>query len=574
MKSRTDTANRAPGTAGDSPVPGLTAIAETPVPPGPRTRSIPTAQIALLGIVALALTLRLWATDWQLPWEFHPDEGHYVWKAVDILHDGNLNPKYFRNPSLYTYLLVVEFKLLDLIGLPLDRLAPAWEALRPPSLYVLLGRLTTALLGAATVAVVYRLGSLLLGPLAGLVGGLLLAVCFLHVRDSHFATNDVPATFLLALSVLYSTRLAKVSAETAGNGAARASANGSRDALLAGLFGGLATSAKYNAGLFVVPLLAAFAIAHQKRLLKPPVLALVAAAGLAATLAYLAGTPFTLLAWPTFRDDFVVQQRFARAGWEGQGSEPVGLLYLEALGQGLGWVGLALALLGFVALARRRPAAALLLGGYPLAYLLFMLGVRLFFVRFAVPLAPFLCLAAAYGILVLARIGPSTTRRAALGVLLTLAALAQPLWNDLQHQAILARPDTRALAYARLEANLPAGARIVADDYSVRDRRPRADLPDRARFDLDVVNALSEHDLEFYRQQGYQYAVISSFQYQRFPGRFGTYADLEHRTPLATFAPTADGRELPFDVEDLYSPFHDLGRYARPGPTIKIYALS
>jgi hypothetical protein len=280
------------------------------------------------------------------------------------------------------------------------------------------------------------------------------------------------------------------------------------------------------------------------------------------------------MAWPTFRDDFLVQQRFSRQGWEGQGPEPVGLLYLGALGQGVGWIGLGLALLGLAQLARRRPAAAAVLAAYPLAYLGYMLGVRLFFARFAITVLPFACLAAAYGALELARLAPGRSPRRAVLAALTLAAAAQPLWSDLQHQRILAQPDTRAQAYAWLEANVPAGARIVADEYTVRDRRPRADLPDRARFDLDLANPLSEQPLDYYRQQRYRYAVTSSFQYQRFPGRFNTYADLERQaTPLAAFYPTPDRRELTFDIEELYSPFRDLARYERPGPTVKIYAL-
>lgn len=564
-------------------------------------RSLPATRLALLGIIVVALALRLWGITAQLPWQFHPDEGHYVWKAVAMVEDGNLNPKYFRNPSLYTYLLFAEFKLLDLLALPLDRLGATWESLRPPSLYALLGRLTTALFGTATVYVVYRLGLELLGKAAGLLGAFLLATCFLHVRDSHFATNDVPATFFLTLSVLFSALLAR-----AGQ-AGPAPRAGLRYALLAGLFGGLATSTKYNAGFFVAPLLVAWALAQGRRASRPRALAQLGAAGLVALAAYLAGTPFTVLAWPAFLADFRAQQRFAREGWEGQGPEPVGLLYLDALSQGLGWVVLGLAVVGFLLMARRRPAAALL-AAYPLVYVAFMLGVKLFFVRFAVPVAPFLCLAGAYAIVKLAGVrrrgadvaattirdvirspgDPGLQRalardeqlqrkqllRAALGVALVLVAVAQPVRNDLLHGLITAQPDTRALAYAWLAANAPPAARIVADDYTVRDRRPRPDLPDRTRFDLDLVNALSERDLATYRQQGYDYAVASSFQSQRFPGRHATYAELDRQARLlATFAPTADGRELPFDMEDLYSPFHDLARYERPGPTVRIYAL-
>lgn len=528
--------------------------------PSPAVRGWPPA-LAVGAVLLLALGLRVWSVDWQLPWQFHPDEGHYVWKAVDIVQDGNLNPKYFRNPSLFTYLLALQLKLLDLAGLAQRGLIEGVETLRPPSLYVLLGRVTSALLGVANVALTIRLGDVLLGRPNGLLGGLLLAICFLHVRDSHFATNDVPATFFLTASVLASALLAR-----SGRG---------RHAVLAGLLGGLATSAKYNAGFFTVPLLIAHGAAYGRRALTPGALLRLGGAGLAAAAGYLVGTPYTLLAWPTFRDDFLVQQRFGRSGWEGQGPEPVALLYLDALGQGLGWATLVFSALGFLLLARRRPLALALLAGYPVAYLGFMLGVKLFFARFAVPVLPFLCLAAAYGALAVARLARAGWPRLTLLVALTVGLVAQPLWNDVLHNRILSQPDTRVLAYAWLDANLPPQARLIVDDYSVRDRRPRADLPDRARFELDVVNALSERSLAAYRQAGYQYAVASSFQYQRFRGRADTYAELERNAQLvAVFTPTADGRELLFDIEELYSPFHDLARHARPGPTIKIYALA
>jgi 4-amino-4-deoxy-L-arabinose transferase-like glycosyltransferase len=514
---------------------------------------------ALATIVVLALLLRFGGAAWQLPWELHPDEGHYVWKAFEMVQDGNLNPKYFRNPSLFTELLAAQFKLASLLGMP----AADWpEPLGAPSFYVLLGRLTSGLLGAATVVLVWRLGALLLSPPVGLAGAALLAVCFLHVRDSQFATNDVPATFLLVLSVLCAARLALLERGAGWVG----------PTLLAGFFGGLASSTKYNAAFFVAPLLVAFLLARRRSALSVRSLAVLAGAGLLAILAYLAGTPFTLLAWPTFRDDFAVQARFAREGWEGQGPEPIGLLYLDALGQGLGWVGLGLAVLGLLVLARRRPGAAAVLGAYPLVYLGYMLGVRLFFARFAITVLPFLALAAAYGVFTLAGWVRRPTARAGLRALLLVGALAQPLWNDLLLQRIMLAPDSRVEAYGWLEANLPSGARLVVDDYSVRDRRPRPNLPDRGRFDLDLVNALSEHELDWYRQRGYQVAVSSSFQSARFPGRNDTYAELERSARLLARFETAAGAR-PFDIEDLFAPFHDLAGYARPGPTVSIYAL-
>ena len=92
------------------------------------------AALALAAVVALALVLRLWGIGWQLPWQFHPDESHYTWKAMDLLSQGTLNPKYFRNPSLFTYLLLAEYKLLGFQPPRLDEQAATADGLwRPPS---------------------------------------------------------------------------------------------------------------------------------------------------------------------------------------------------------------------------------------------------------------------------------------------------------------------------------------------------------------------------------------------------------------------------------------------------------
>ena len=57
-------------------------------------------------------------------------------------------------------------------------------------------------------------------------------------------------------------------------------------------------------------------------------------AGLVALLAYLAGTPFTILDFPKWLADFRTQASFVDEGWEGQAKLPPGVPYLLALGAG------------------------------------------------------------------------------------------------------------------------------------------------------------------------------------------------------------------------------------------------
>src|SRR5918997_4419084 len=125
----------------------------TPYPPLPRAgeggrgedlrsgeRSALLAPRAALAVVlVLALGIRLWGLDWQLPWQFHPDEGHYTWKAMELIERDSLNPRYFRNPSLFTYMLLGEFRLLGFASAKAGQGAPAGTGaatehqFRPPS---------------------------------------------------------------------------------------------------------------------------------------------------------------------------------------------------------------------------------------------------------------------------------------------------------------------------------------------------------------------------------------------------------------------------------------------------------
>ena len=630
---------------------------------GRRERSNAFAPRAALTIVlVLALGIRLWGLDWQLPWQFHPDEGHYTWKAMELIERDNPNPRYFRNPSLFTYLLLGEYTLLGFQaakagqGTLADQEESRDDLLRPPSGVAFVGRLTSALMGVATVGTVGWIGWRVLGPWGGVLSALFLGLSYIHVRDSHYATNDVPAAFLLTLSVAASLSILRHPTW--------------RAYLLAGLFGGLATSTKYNAGLFVAPLLAAHAVVvwrawrrevdaqapdacHEaigapryaedygspvnssvipsaardlctepnspagwsvrrsfaalrmttvgadgelarSHLIVLTILPL-ALAGLLSLAAYLAGTPYTILDFPKFWADFRTQASFVREGWEGQATLPPGVPYLLALGQGMGWVTLGLALVGLALLARRAPARALVLAAYPAAYLLFMLRSELFFVRFALPVVPFLCVLAACGVVLLARMAGeqvhqwsrsdlASDRRgwaALVGAALALAAVVQPTLDSARHNLLIAQEDTRVLATRWAVENVRPGDKLLVEEYTLRDRVPRAYGGPVWRLDMDEldVNGLSRTDPLAPLRGSARYVVVSSFQYERFgrgagrserQGAFYDALDRDWRL-VAQFAPGHGSTPLPFDLEELYTPFADLGRYERPGPTIKVY---
>ncbi|MCJ7752408.1 MAG: glycosyltransferase family 39 protein, partial [Armatimonadetes bacterium] len=201
---------------------------------------------ALAFILGLALTLRLAGIHWGLPnqlhyFSYHPDEIFLLLPSFGFAQ-GDWNPLFFNYGTLYIYLVGLPAVVLGLVPDPAS--FPA--GLR--SLY-LEGRIITALLGSATVLLLY-LALRRESHWLALIAAAFLATCPLHVVTSHYATVDVPATFFLTLAFLFALR-----------GAKRADA---RAALPVGLAVGLAAATKYNAGLFLLPALLAPLLAGQK----------------------------------------------------------------------------------------------------------------------------------------------------------------------------------------------------------------------------------------------------------------------------------------------------------------------
>jgi hypothetical protein len=213
---------------------------------------------AVLAVVMLfGLVLRLHNLDFgmELPYLAHTDEPTQYNPAVHIIKTGDLNPHFFRYPSLpiylYTAVLYAGYAVGRLLGAfssladvrPIRILQMSVALVGTPQL-LLLGRATSAALGTLTIGFVFLLARQLTRRTARqqwtpILSALLLAVSRAHVRLSHYMAVDVMATFFAVACVTACTlALAK-----------------RRTGLLwvAALCGGLATSCKYNYALLAIP---------------------------------------------------------------------------------------------------------------------------------------------------------------------------------------------------------------------------------------------------------------------------------------------------------------------------------
>jgi len=145
-----------------------------------------------IAVVAVALAVRLYRVDWDDRHFFHPDERR-IGEAVHQLSFSplQLNPRFFAYGSFPFYVTKTVTAGMSAFS--------GW--FRSYDAAILTGRVLSALWGAATVALLMLLARRRYGEKTALLAGLLLAGTVLHVQNSHFATNDVPLTFLVLLAL-------------------------------------------------------------------------------------------------------------------------------------------------------------------------------------------------------------------------------------------------------------------------------------------------------------------------------------------------------------------------------------
>ncbi|HEX5164088.1 MAG TPA: hypothetical protein VFV93_01730, partial [Thermomicrobiales bacterium] len=172
--------------------------------------------VGLAVVVGLAAMLRFWSIDFGLPLVTHPDEPLIVDAADQMISGRTLNPGWFRYPALIidieAALLSVIYAIDTLVGLSTDTIR---------SLGYGGGRIVMAGFGVATVALTGLLGRKLarlslvvdrddrspsydwLADIAGLVAAGMLAVSFIHVKDSHYLKPDIPTGFFTTLTLWF-----------------------------------------------------------------------------------------------------------------------------------------------------------------------------------------------------------------------------------------------------------------------------------------------------------------------------------------------------------------------------------
>jgi 4-amino-4-deoxy-L-arabinose transferase-like glycosyltransferase len=338
--------------------------------------------------VALAAAARFWGLGFGLPHtQARPDETYLIDIALGILK-GSTPPRY-DYPWFYAWISAALYLGYYAWGAAtgafqsIGDLVASWPINWAP--FFLINRSMSAILGVATVLVVFRIGRRVWDERTGLVAAFFLALAYLHARDSHFGTTDVPMTCFIMLSVAL-----LVDAHRTGRRSRFA---------WAGVAGGLAAATKYNAILLAAPMLASQMILVAEspgRRLRAAFDIRLLFFGIPFAVAFLVGIPFVFYDTQGFLAAMELLRHSMEIGSPHLGLNSGWVHHLEfSLRHGLGMPLLAAALGGTALLLIAQPRVAALLMSFPIAYCVVAGASRNQFFRYMIPVVPFLCLAAA-----------------------------------------------------------------------------------------------------------------------------------------------------------------------------------
>jgi len=543
-------------------------------------------------VLLIAFILRMIGINFGLPYKYHIDEQFYVPWSLRLLNGEISMPAITHGPNFYLFNLAILdifiYFILFIFGKvnSPNQFAHLYE-LDPSSVY-LAARLFSVITGTLTVLIVYVIGKRIWNKEVGLFAAIVLGLSFLHIRQSHFAVPDVFLTFCISLSFLMIIHALETKTITAFS--------------LAGFVAGISSGVKFTGGLIALSLIVAtltFGLTFPLRMNNKPTFwrwfKLLLIVSTSFSLGFMISYPVIILNPQTFIEDLKIQSQWALNGfppWQ-LDEFPAYIFYVKILIQ---FVGLAPFILGLLGVAYEivwGSKISRFLFTFLVPYYFLIILSRYYFARFVLPMVPFLALfAGSFSFLIVENLKKSKyhigRRMATAWILPTLGIVIMipSFLNSIKFDSQLIQTDTRTLAKQWIENNIPTGEKIAVD-WPFHGP-PLATLYESVpystnRFNVTVVGGtgLSDHSIDWYREQGYDYLIASSFIYNiplifsdKNEERKEFYKSLDQEFSLVKkFSPSDDGEEMPFIFDEIYGPAISLSKRERPGPNIKIFEI-
>ena len=584
-------------------------------------------------IILLAGVLRLWGIWHGYPYSYYPDEAHFVKRALSF-GSGDFNPHWFHKPAFYMYVLFFEYGLYFLIG----KIAGIWSSIsdfavsyiKNPGPFYLIGRFTTILFSLGSIWVVYKLGERHFKKGSGIVAALLLSLSYGHVAASQNIKADTPAMFFVILSMFFLLNYLRDKKRS--------------DLIWTAAFAGMGTATKAYPIVMLLPIVIGVILAHsygERSIVSRQMGKAAFRIGIALavfSLFYFVCSPYNFIdplgRKSTFSPFFSVVAKisplFGGERTVGPGDsicQKMGLLqgaidYLRVLmattGMGITIAGVGILGMWYLLFQLNKQVFLFLL--YPILFIAASVLTNPGYAesRHQLPVYPFLAIT---GAALIVRLGETKGLRTSLVYIGLIVCLCYPFFNIVNRGVHLSREDTRNMAKAWIEANIPSGTRILMDEsgpkllrnkegiQNILQKAEQADqkgqftahyasylkyqllvAEDTVAYDLheirlpwwresqvregthyltsdydkDMGNPLRPvgvKDYDYYVKNGFEYAIVASYEYKSF---------LSDNTSSKKFPAFARFYRELFDKGKLIKEFSPNRGVKKPGPEIKI----
>lgn len=459
----------------------------------------------LLAILA-GISMRIYGLRWGLPYHFNGDERFVISmtekfrsaESLDQLADKEMY--FFLYPPLLVYILSALIKVVSFFR-PFDLTEPT-----SITLYYLLGRIVTACFSIATLILVYGMGKQFYNRSVGRLASVFLAFSVLHIRDSHFYLPEVPYTFFVVLATFFALGIAEKGR--------------TQSYLLTGIVTGIGLATKQTA-LMVFPVILTahvlgvfrnlpiswnswrkifFSLRFWGFLLLP---------FLIVGLIFLLLNPFIFLNPQKFLEMYRILQGYVtgtdRPNWTFQFTNTTRLYWFtNLLYFGMGPLLEAACVAGMIWALVKRKVPDLLLLSFLLPYLYFIGGGYMKFIRYAIPLLPFLCLLGARFLWDLYEMSTHKVARMAVVTLIVAVTLTSFLYA-LAYMNIYSRRDVRIKASQWIHKNIPK------DSWILIDSSPATPLLGSTFYKVELDNYYSQgwQDLYYKRKDYFKIKVLN-----------------------------------------------------------------
>lgn len=389
------------------------------------------------------------------PYSQHVDEVHLTQTAVNILKTGDLDPHFFRYPSLPIYMsaLTMRAAIPGRAGDPATwRIPTKGGPYEPP-------------MGFTALRVLFALMSIVALALTGVIArsafdcdALLVVTPLLLSTSRVYQTSAATYLNVDIVTVLFLLAALTVSFTNWQRDTIRGSA------LLPGVLIGLATASKYTGGITLLPCALAIVLGQRERRAQKLLIL-----GAAAALAFLICVPYSVLDRPQFIADVKWEMHHYKTGharFDGPPGIPQLEYYFGQFQRDYGGFLLGLSFVGFLGGLRHDARRAVTLAVLPVGLLLQMSTNRVHFVRTVLPVFALVPVFAAGGIAAVGRASsallswsPLRDRVSRVGGRRLLEDAAAALaffgvWLTMDKSAVLDRqipPDTRNTAVSWLK---------------------------------------------------------------------------------------------------------------------------